>query len=58
MNDSRIDWRIKAIEMMEEGLVTPEHMAAMLLRGLTSDDVYECLDANEYTPRFIEAEYG
>ena len=57
MNDNRIDWRIKAIEMMEEGLIPAEEMVEMLLRWLTSDDIYECLDANEYTPRHIEAAY-
>jgi hypothetical protein len=49
----RIDWRQKAFNMMDEGLVTADFMAAMLIQWLTSDDIYECLDANELTPRFF-----
>jgi len=51
---TRINWRTKAIEMMEEGIITPKVMAEMLIKWLTSDDIYECLDANELTPRFCE----
>lgn len=49
-----VDYRDKAIDMVEEGLVSKDHMILMCLKWLSNDDVAEMLDANELSERFIE----
>ena len=49
------DSRDKAIEMVEEGLISWETLAVMALRWMSVDEVDEMLDANELSDRFFEA---
>ena len=42
----------KAIEMVEEGLVSPMDMITMLVKYMSEDDVADCLDCNELSERF------
>ncbi len=48
------DYRDKAIDFVEDGLVEPMTMIIMCLKWLSNDDVEEMLDANELSERFFE----
>jgi hypothetical protein len=47
------DNRDKALEMVEEGLVTANHLLLCCLKYMSNDDVYDMLDCNELTERFL-----
>tara|TARA_B100002019_G_scaffold213166_1_gene185878 strand:- start:1048 stop:1206 length:159 start_codon:yes stop_codon:yes gene_type:complete len=47
-----MDYRDKAIEMVEEGLVDPMYMLTAALKYMSQDDVADMLDANELSDRF------
>ena len=47
------DWRDKALEMVEEGRVTADHLLLCCLKYMSNDDVYDMLDCNELTERFL-----
>ena len=47
-----MDYRDKAIEMVEEGLVDPMYMLIAALKYMSNDDVEDMLDANELSDRF------
>jgi len=47
--------RDKALEMVEEGLVSAEAMLTMALKYMSTDDVEDMLDCNELSERFDEA---
>ena len=51
-----MDYRDKAIEMVEEGLVDPMYMLTAALKYMSNDDVEDMLDANELSDRFQEAD--
>jgi hypothetical protein len=46
--------RDKALELVEEGLVSAEAMLTMALKYMSTDDVEDMLDANELSERFEE----
>ena len=46
------DYRDKAIELVEDGLVAPMTMIIMCLKWMSNDDAQEMLDANELSERF------
>ena len=48
--------RDRALEMVEEGLVSAEAMLTMALKYMSIDDVEEMLDCNELSDRFMEEE--
>lgn len=48
--------RDKALEMVEEGLVSAEAMLTMCLKYMSTDDVEDMLDCNELSDRFLEDE--
>ena len=48
------DYRDKAIDFVEDGLVEPLNMIIMCLKWMSNDDVMEMLDANELSERFRE----
>ena len=48
------DNRDKAIDMVEEGRVSADHLLLCCLKYMSNDDVYDMLDANELTDRFAE----
>lgn len=43
-----------ALEMVENGLVTADHLLLCCLKSMSHDDVRWMLDANELSPRFDE----
>ena len=45
------DWRDDALEMVEEGRVTADHLLLCCLKYMSNDDVYDMLDCNELTER-------
>ena len=47
--------RDKALEMVEEGLISAEAMLTMALKYMSTDDVEDMLDCNELSERFDEA---
>jgi hypothetical protein len=47
------DNRDKALEMVEEGLVTADHLLLCCLKYMSNDDVHDMLDCNELTERFL-----
>ena len=44
--------RDRALEMVEEGLVSAEAMLTMALKYMSTDDVEDMLDCNELSERF------
>jgi hypothetical protein len=44
--------RDKALELVENGMVTAEDMLTMALKYMSTDDVEDMLDANELSERF------
>ena len=51
MNITKI--RDKALELVDEGIVSTEQMMLMALSYMSTDDVEDMLDANELSDRFI-----
>jgi hypothetical protein len=47
------DNRDKALEMVKEGLVTADYLLLCCLKYMSNDDVYDMLDCNELTERFL-----
>ena len=47
------DNRDKALEMVEEGRVTADHLLLCCLKYMSNDDVHDMLDCNELTERFL-----
>jgi len=46
--------RDKALELVEEGLVSADDMLTMALKYMSTDDVEDMLDCNELSERFLE----
>ena len=46
--------RDKALEMVEEGIVSAQAMLEMALGYMSTDEVADMLDANELSERFFE----
>jgi hypothetical protein len=46
--------RDKAMELVEDGMVSPENMITMCLKYMSNDEVSDMLDANELGERFVE----
>ena len=53
---SNINIRDKALELVEEGLVSADDMLVMALKYMSTDDVEDMLDCNELSDRFTEEE--
>ena len=50
--------RDRALELVEEGIVSAEDMLVMALKYMSTDDVDDMLDCNELSERFMEEEYA
>ena len=50
------DSRDKALELVEDGMVSAEDMLTMCLKYMSTDDVEDMLDANELSDRFTQEE--
>ena len=48
--------RDKALELVDNGVVSAEDMLTMALKYMSTDDVEDMLDANELSERFMEDE--
>jgi len=48
--------RDKALELVEDGVVSAEQMITMCLKYMSTDDVADMLDCNELSDRFLEEE--
>jgi len=48
------DPRDFALEMVENGLVSADHLLLCALKYMSHDDVRDMLDCNELSPRFSE----
>ena len=46
--------RDKALELVEEGMVSAEDMLTMALKYMSTDDVDDMLDCNELSERFLD----
>jgi hypothetical protein len=46
--------RDKALELVEDGMVSAEDMLTMALKYMSTDDVEDMLDTNELSDRFLE----
>ena len=49
--------RDKALELVEEWLVSADDMLTMALKYMSTDDVEDMLDCNELSERFLEEGY-
>ena len=49
--------RDKALELVEEGLVSADDMLIMALKYMSTDDVEDMLDCNELSERFLDEGY-
>ncbi len=51
--------RDRALELVEDGMVSAEDMLTMALKYMSTDDVEDMLDCNELSERFTEeADYA
>lgn len=50
------DPRDRALELIEEGIVSAEDMVTMCVKYMSVDDVEDMLDCNELSDRFMEDE--
>jgi hypothetical protein len=50
------DPRDYALEMVENGLVSSDHLLICALKYMSHDDVRDMLDCNELSPRFTDDE--
>tara|TARA_R100000734_G_C3300355_1_gene91092 strand:+ start:586 stop:759 length:174 start_codon:yes stop_codon:yes gene_type:complete len=50
--------RDKALELVEDGIVSAEDMLVMALKYMSTDDVDDMLDCNELSERFMEDVYA
>jgi hypothetical protein len=48
--------RDKALELVDNGVVSAEDMLTMALKYMSADDVEDMLDCNELSDRFLEDE--
>jgi len=48
--------RDRALELVEDGMVSAEDMLVMALKYMSTDDVEDMLDCNELSERFTEEE--
>ena len=48
--------RDKALELVDNGMVSAEDMLTMALKYMSADDVQDMLDGNELSDRFLEDE--
>ena len=48
--------RDRAIELIEEGIVSAEDMVTMCVKYMSVDEVEDMLDCNELSDRFMEDE--
>jgi len=48
------DSRDKALELVEDGMVSAEDMLTMCLKYMSTDEVEDMLDTNELSERFME----
>ena len=46
--------RDRALELIEEGIVSAEDMVTMCVKYMSVDDVEDMLDCNELSDRFME----
>ena len=51
---TRTDSRDRALELVEEGIISAEQMLIAALKYMSTDDVEDMLDANELSERFME----
>ena len=56
MSQNETNWRDELVRMVEEQIITGEHLALMVAKWMTGGDIEDMLDANELTPRFEEEE--
>ena len=56
MSDFSSDPRSFALELVENGIVTADHLLMCALKYMSTDDVRDLLDCNELSPRFDEDE--
>ena len=49
-----MDYRDRAIELVDDGVVDPMMMLTAALKWMSNDEVGEMLDANELSDRFME----
>ena len=50
--------RDKAMELVDNGIISWEDLATMALKYMSTDDVEDMLDANELSERFMDEEYA
>ena len=50
--------RDRALELVEDGMVSAEDMLTMALKYMSTDDVEDMLDCNELSERFMEDDYA
>ena len=49
--------RDKALELVDNGMVSAEDMLTMALKYMSTDDVEDMLDANELSERFMDEDF-
>jgi len=54
MTIEKQDFRDRAIELVEDGMVDPMMMLTAALKWMSNEQVGEMLDANELSDRFFE----
>ena len=50
--------RDTALELVDNGIVSAEDMLMAALKYMSTDDVEDMLDCNEWSERFVEEDYA
>jgi len=56
MSAKTVDYRDRAIELVEDGMIDPMMMLTAALKWMTQDEVRDMLDANELSERFLDTD--
>ena len=46
----------RLLDLVEQGVISADHVVVMCMKWMSDDDVGEMLDANELSPRFDDDE--
>lgn len=56
MTTQYTDWRVYALSLVDEGLTDYDTLLIACMKWMSQGDVYEMLDVNELSPRFMETD--
>lgn len=58
MTTHHTDWRVYALSLVDEGITDYDTLLIACMKCMSQDDVFEMLDANELSPRFVDESWN